>query len=48
MRPHEIYELVCSGCNRTIEIRAGDPDKPEVVRCPKCGAELPVEWRAGE
>jgi len=47
MRPHEIYELVCI-CGRTIEVRAGDPKKPEIARCPKCGAELTIEWRAGE
>jgi len=46
MRSHEIYELVCS-CGRTIEVRAGDPNKLETVRCPKCDAELTVEWRAG-
>ena len=41
----ERYQLECGGCQRKIELAAGDPNKPETVSCPRCGASLRIEWR---
>lgn len=42
---HEAYKLECHRCKATVEIPAGDPNRPEQVTCPRCGAVLAIEWR---
>lgn len=40
----EVYKAECYSCKRTVEWPA-QPTSCEVVRCPKCGASLRIDWR---
>jgi len=42
MRESSLYQLICWRCRREIEIPDG------IDHCPKCGAELALEWRQPE
>ena len=39
-RIEEVFQLVCGGCNRELELPAAGAQK-----CPLCCYELRIEWR---
>jgi rRNA maturation endonuclease Nob1 len=41
MRENEVYNLVCFGCERSIEVATDGAG-----RCPRCGMRLAIDWQA--
>jgi hypothetical protein len=42
------YKLTCWQCSREIEVPAGAPEDPVIIRCPHCETALNCWWRAAD